>query len=191
MKDIISQLLNNTAGFLNRQIFERFTFRDICSGEEEQAVDIEQICFPPHEACSEKHMKERMKVAADLFLVAIDKENGKIAGFLNGIATGEAIFRDEFFVDAALHQADGRNIMLLGLDVLPEYRKQGLAHEIVYQYLKREKKRGRQMLTLTCLDGKVKFYEKMGFTDRGLSNSTWGNEAWHEMTYVLEKNDKL
>ena len=30
--------------------------------------------------------------------------------------------------------------MLLGLDVLPQYRGQGLAREIVSQYSKREKK---------------------------------------------------
>jgi hypothetical protein len=24
-------------------------------------------------------------------------------------------------------------------------------------------------------------YEKMGFVDRGISNSTWGGEEWHEM----------
>ena len=37
---------------------ERFEFRDILLEEAEQAVLIEQICFPPNEACSEKHMKE-------------------------------------------------------------------------------------------------------------------------------------
>jgi hypothetical protein len=24
-------------------------------------------------------------------------------------------------------------------------------------------------------------YEKMGFIDRGIANSTWGGEEWHEM----------
>ena len=67
-------------------------------------------------------MIERIAAAPELFLVAIDKETGKIAGFLNGIATDEYYFRDEFFTDASLHNPGGRNIMLLGLDVLPEYR---------------------------------------------------------------------
>ncbi len=172
-------------GFSDQPMLERFEFRTINESEIEQAVNIEQVCFPPNEACSENHMRERIKAASDLFLVAIDRRNGNIAGFLNGIATNEYAFRDDFFTDASLHRTNGKNIMLLGLDVLPEYRKQGLAHEIVYQYLRRESDRDRKMVILTCLKNKVKFYQKMGFTDRGLSDSTWGDEEWHEMTCVL------
>lgn len=29
-------------------------------------------------------------------------------------------------------------------------------------------------------------YKKMGFADLGIANSTWGNEQWHEMRYVIE-----
>ncbi len=170
---------------MSKQISERFKLRTIKSEETEQAVKIEQICFPPNEACSEKNMKSRIEVAADLFVVAVDNETGKVAGFLNGIATNEAVFRDEFFTDASLHNPDGKNIMLLGLDVLPEYRSQGLAHEIVRYYMERERDRGRKMAVLTCLCEKVKFYEKMGFEDKGISASVWGGEEWHEMTYEL------
>lgn len=84
---------------------------------------------------------ERISVAPDLFYVAIEKETGKMAGFLDGIATDEMVFRDEFFTDASLHNPKGRNIMLLGLDVLPEFRKKGLAREIVWNYCRREEKR--------------------------------------------------
>ena len=41
-----------------RTLEERFEFRNIRSDEAEQAVAIEQICFPPNEACSEKHMRD-------------------------------------------------------------------------------------------------------------------------------------
>ena len=75
--------------------------------------------------------------------------------------------------------------MLLGLDVLPEYRKQGLARELVFQYCRREREKGREMLLLTCLPNKVKMYTKMGFVDRGIADSTWGGEEWHEMTYNI------
>lgn len=170
----------------NKNLAQRFEFRSIHGEEAQQAVIIEQICFPPNEACSEKHMKERIAKAPELFLVAVDKETGKIAGFLNGLSTKEKVFRDEFFTDADLYDPEGENVMLLGLDVLPEYRGQGLAREIVCQYAKREKANGRRNLILTCLDSKVKMYEKMGFKDNGIANSTWGGEEWHEMSYVIE-----
>lgn len=165
---------------------DRFEFRSIRQGEEDRAVAIEQICFPPHEACSEKHMKERIAKAPELFLVAIDKETGEIAGFLNGLATDEASFRDEFFTDVNLYEPEGKHVMLLGLDVLPEYRGQGLAKEIVRRYAQREQKNHRSTLILTCLQEKVEMYKKMGFHDDGMANSTWGGEEWHQMSLCIE-----
>ena len=164
---------------------ERFEFRDIHAGEVDQAVKIEQICFPPHEACSEKAMTERIKKAPELFLVAVDKDTGKIAGFLNGLATNEHSFRDEFFTDANLYDPSGENVMLLGLDVLPEYRMRGLARELVNQYIRRERKNNRRMLILTCLQSKVEMYKKLGFRDEGIANSSWGGEEWHEMSCAI------
>ena len=42
---------------------------------QEQAAEIERICFPPNEACSYEHMAARIKKAPDLFLVAVDRED--------------------------------------------------------------------------------------------------------------------
>lgn len=161
---------------------EKFEFRDVRPDETEQTIVIEQICFPPNEACSAKSMRERVANAAETFLVAVDKETGKLAGFLNGVATNEEVFRDEFFTDITLHNPEGKNIMLLGLDVLPEYRHQGLAREIMNRYVSREQAKGRKCLYLTCLDGKVEMYKKMGYTDDGISSSVWGGEKWHDMS---------
>ena len=164
---------------------EQFEFRSIRVGEEDRAVMIEQICFPPHEACSEKHMKERIAHVPELFLVATDRATGELAGFLNGIATNEAAFRDEFFTDAQLHEPDGSSVMLLGLDVLPQYRGRGLARALVEEYAARERANGRKYLVLTCLEEKVAMYRKLGLDDRGMANSTWGGESWHEMSLTL------
>ena len=158
-------------------------FRTINLEETEQAIRIEQICFPPNEACSPRSMRDRISAAPELFLVAVDENTGRIAGFLNGIATNEESFRDEFFTDITLHNPGGKNIMLLGLDVLPEFRGKGLAKEIVRQYAERE--RVRNKLILTCLEEKVPMYEHMGFSDNGMANSSWGGEEWHEMEMLL------
>lgn len=183
-RDQTKQLLSEYQ-IAEKDIPEKYEFRNIRQEEAEQAVEIEQICFPPNEACSEQHMKERIAKAPELFLVAVDKETGKLAGFLNGLSTDESIFRDAFFTDANLYNPTGKNIMILGLDVLPQYRRQGLGRELVFQYLRRERENGRKMLLLTCLQSKVKMYEKMGFRDRGIADSTWGGEEWHEMSYKI------
>ena len=130
-------------------------------------------------------MKRRIQVAADLFLVAVDQANGKIAGFVNGIATQETKLRDEFFTDETLHDPNGQNVMILGVAVLPEYRGQGLARELISQYCRRQREKNRKSLVLTCLDDKVKMYEKFGFRDLGESGSSWGGESWHEMAMAF------
>lgn len=177
--------LLNEYNLCDKDILEKFEFRNIEGSEIEQAIVIEQACFPPNEACSGKNMIERCQAAQELFLVAVDKEKGMVAGFLNGIATDEYRFRDEFFTDASLHNPEGKNIMLLGLDVLPEYRKQGLGRELVFQYLRREREKCRRAVFLTCLKSKVKMYKKFGFVDRGIADSAWGGEEWHEMSCTL------
>lgn len=168
-----------------QELYKRFEFRNIRADEAEQAAEIESICFSAEEACSSKMMYERVEMAPELFLVAVDRSTGKIAGFLNGISTDEGSFRDEFFSDAFLHDAGGKNIMLLGLDVRPEYRGQGLARALMRYYVRREGQNGKQMLVLTCSQSKVKMYEKMGFHNHGIADSSWGGSQWHEMRYVL------
>lgn len=169
-------------------IEERFELRNIRMEEAEKAAEIERICFPPNEACSRQMMLERIRKAPELFLVAIDRETGKMAGFLNGLSTNEDTFRDEFFTDADLYDPEGRNVMLLGLDVLPEYRGRGLARLLVDTYLGRERNKGRCMVVLTCLDAKVKMYEKMGFKNEGISASVWGGEQWYDMSFELKSH---
>lgn len=67
-------------------LYKRFEFRNIRPEEAEQAAEIERICFPPNEACSREMMLDRVAKAPELFLVAVDKDTGKIAGLLNGIS---------------------------------------------------------------------------------------------------------
>ncbi|WP_320442591.1 GNAT family N-acetyltransferase [Ruminococcus turbiniformis] len=172
-------------GFSDKPLTERFEFRPILPEEADQAAEIERICFPPNEACSEDIMRERVRTAPDVFLVAAERQTGKLAGFIDGLATDEYSLRDEFYTQPELHNPDGKNVMILGLDVLPEYRGEGLAREMMYQYLRREWDRDRKWIILTCLKSKIKMYEKMGFQNRGISDSAWGKEQWYEMTCVL------
>ena len=168
-----------------KEIRERFWFRQILPEEAEQAVQIEQICFPPNEACPPEMMRQRVREVPELFLVAVDRKTGKIAGFLNGIGTNEERFRDAFFTDSSLHEKNGQCVILCGLDVLPAYRGQGLARALVEEYSRIQRAEEKQRLVLTCLDSKVAMYEKMGFWDLGEADSDWGGEKWHEMDRVL------
>lgn len=91
----------------------RFEIRYVRQEEAEEAAEVERRCFPPNEACTSERMKRRISVASDFFLVAIDPLKGRMAGFVNGIATSETKLRDEFFTDESLHNSDrGRKEIL-------------------------------------------------------------------------------
>lgn len=166
-------------------LVSRFEFRSVLPEEAAEVAAIEKICFPPNEACSSVHMTERTVQCPSLFLVAADRSSGEISGYMNGIATDEQNLRDEFFTDISLHDPEGSNVMILGISVLPEYRRHGLATSLVRTYASRERSKGRNKLVLTCLDSRVAMYKGMGWRDLGASESNWGGEEWHEMDYRL------
>ena len=112
------------------ELQERFEFRNVRAEEADQTIVIENICFPPNEACSPKSMTERASQAQETFLVAVDKETGKIAGFLNGIATDEEVFRDEFFTDIRLHNIKGKNILYNKIILL--FHFQSFRNPVIY-----------------------------------------------------------
>ena len=77
--------------------------------------------------------------------MAEDREKGKLAGYLTGLTTDEeCFFRINSSADADLSTPNGKNNMLLGLGVLPEYRGQGLARELMRRYLAREQAKGKK-----------------------------------------------
>lgn len=182
---LAARTLLEEMGIEDKPLYEKFEFRTIRQEEADEAATVESTCFSPAEACSREHMHERIAAAPDLFLVAIDKETGKIAGFFNGVATNENRLRDEFFTDASLHDPNGKNIILTGLAVLPQYRHMGLARELSFLYSRIQQDRGILKMVLTCVDEKVKMYEQFGFHDLGESLSNWGGRKWHEMEIDL------
>ena len=116
-----------------------------------------------------------------------DDAHDQIAGYITMMMTDEEHFRDAFFEDPSLHQPNGANVMLLGLEVLPSFRHQGLAAELLNRTIRQAEKEGRRKLVLTCRDDKIAMYEKFGFQLCGISKSTLGGVTWYEMEHRLQK----
>ena len=133
----------------NEEFYEKYELRTIRPDEAETAEAIELACFPPNEACKLPIMKQRVELAPDIFLVTVEKGTGKMIGYITGLATNEVHLRDEFFTEPTLHDPDGDNVMILSVAVLPEYQKQGIAREMMQEYLRRENSRNRRHVELT------------------------------------------
>ena len=172
--------------YADEALLKRYRFRQILPEEGAQAGEMDRICFPPEEAKPMEIMCRFVEKIPEQFLVAVDRGTGKVAGFLCGISSDEARFKDEFFTDLSLNDPAAQTVYLLGLDILPEYRGQGLARELMKLYGIWSQVKGKHRMVLTAHEEKVGLYEKLGFTDLGISDSTWGGGSWHEMVKPLE-----
>jgi ribosomal protein S18 acetylase RimI-like enzyme len=144
---------------------------------------IEKVCFPEAEAASRESLKERLDVYHDSFLVA--ETEGEMVGFINGSVINENIIRDEFYSDVSSHDPKGDYQSIFGVDVLPEYRRNGIAAQLINAFMETAKKAGRKGMTLCSKQEKVHYYEKFGFVNIGKSESEHGNAVWYDMVLMF------
>lgn len=142
-------------------------------------AEAEALCFLPTEAASAAEFEERLSHFADHFWLGF--EDGRLVSFVDGMVTDEKDLRDEMYHDASMHNPEGRWQMIFGVATIPEFRRRGLAGELIQRCIADAKAQGRAGVVLTCKDFRIPYYAKFGFKDEGLSSSTHGNVAWHQM----------
>ena len=142
-------------------------------------TSVESTCFPEEEAASESDIKDRLTVYPNHFWLLED--DGKLICFVNGMVTNEPILSDEMYEDANLHNENGQWQMIFGVNTIPEYRRQGCAERIINKVIDDAKKQGRMGLVLTCKEKLLHYYEKFGFKNEGISQSTHGGAVWYNM----------
>lgn len=141
---------------------------------------VEAACFPPAEAATEADFAARLAVYPNHFWLLV--EDGKLLSFVNGMVTDEPTIRDEMFADASLHDPDGAWQAIFGVNTLPDYRRRGLAGQVLRQVIADAKAQGRRGCILTCKDALIHYYESFGFRPLGVSASVHGGAVWYDMT---------
>lgn len=144
---------------------------------------IEAQCFPAAEAASSEQIAERMDAFLQNFVVA--ELNEKVVGFINGGATDQPYLPDEMYHEVRLHKPSGAYQTVFGLNVLPEYRKHGIAGKILEEFTGLARKRGKKGVILTCKEHMIPFYEKRGFVKYGVSDSCHGGAVWYDMRLLF------
>jgi len=140
---------------------------------------VEAACFPPEEAADREAFAARLAAYPGHFWLL--EEDGNIVSFINGMVTDEPILRDEMYHDASLHDEGGAWQMIFGVNTLPEYRRRGLAGLVMERVIADARAQGRKGCVLTCKAGLVHYYEKFGYVNEGLSDSTHGGAVWYDM----------
>lgn len=140
---------------------------------------VEAACFPAAEAATRDEFAARLAVYPNHFWLL--EEDGRLASFINGLVSDEPTIRDEMFADAAFHNEHGAWQMVFGVNTLPEYRRRGLAGEVMRQVIADARSQGRKGCVLTCKDRLVHYYETFGYRSEGVSASTHGGAVWYDM----------
>ena len=140
---------------------------------------VEAACFPAAEAATRDEFAARLAVYPNHFWLL--EEDGRLVSFINGLVSDEPTIRDEMFADAAFHNEHGAWQMVFGVNTLPEYRRRGLAGEVMRQVIADARSQGRKGCVLTCKDRLVHYYETFGYRSEGVSASTPGGAVWYDM----------
>ena len=65
--------------------------------------------------------------------------------------------------------------------MIPEFRRQGVAADLMNRLMQEAKARGKKGMILTCKDRLIHYYEKFGYRNLGLSASVHGGAVWYDM----------
>ena len=141
---------------------------------------VEGACFPAAEAAKEKDFAARLAVYPNHFWL-LEEDDGTLVSFVNGLVTDQPLLRDEMYADASLHNEHGAWQMIFGVNTLPQYRRQGLAGQVLERVIADARAQGRKGCVLTCKDKLIHYYEKFGFQNEGVSASTHGGVVWYDM----------
>ena len=142
-------------------------------------AEVEALCFPAAEAAPEQQFRDRLQAYAGHFWLMFDGET--LISFVDGMVTDQPDLTDDLYENAALHSETGARQMIIGVVTRPEYRKHGLAAQLLNRAIADARQQGRKGLVLTCKDKLVHYYAKFGFVNEGVSQSTHGNVAWNQM----------
>ena len=161
----------------------KLLIRNAISTDLNAIAAIESICFPESEAAPKSAINERLSVYSKGFFVA--QLDGQIIGFINGGATDALAIEDAFFESMDLHHDDGKNLVIFGLDVLPDHQGQGYAKELMNHFIKFAQKDNKNAVLLTCKDHLIHYYERFGYINLGVSESVHGGAKWYDMQLNL------
>ncbi|MBP2031787.1 ribosomal protein S18 acetylase RimI-like enzyme [Clostridium algifaecis] len=145
----------------------------------DDVTEVEARCFPETEAATKASFEQRIKIFPENFFIA--EIDGKIIGFINGCITNETAIYDELYNDATLHVPDGNYQTIFGLAVIPNYRNQGVAAQLMNHMIEISRLEGRKGVILDCKEKLIHYYTKFGYANTGISKSVHGGSKWYNM----------
>ena len=105
------------------------TIRTAVEQDLDAIAAVEAECFPAAEAATRAEFAERLRYYGNHFWLLWEDET--LAAFVDGMVTDAADLTDAMYADASLHNENGAWQMIFGVNTLPEYRRRGLAGQLL------------------------------------------------------------
>jgi ribosomal protein S18 acetylase RimI-like enzyme len=164
-------------------LMNNLIIRNVLPKDLDECFQVEISGFSPEEAASKETIQLRIATFPQGFLVA--ELDGSVIGMLNSAATNKDDISDEALKQLIGHDPQGRNMVVFALAVLPAYRRQGVARQLMQKFSEEARQQDKANILLICKQHLIAYYASMGFEHVGLSKSTHGGAAWHEMRLSL------
>ena len=159
-----------------------YRIRNVTPDDLDSVTAVEAVCFPPAEAATREAFSYRIAAFPERFFVA--EADGRIIGLINGCGSSLPAIDDALFEPQG-HEPNGKNQMVFGLAVLPQYRQQGIGAALIDRLTAFARENAMEQVILTCKKEKLAYYGKFGFENRGISNSVHGGVVWYDMVLTL------
>lgn len=147
--------------------------------------EIEVLSFPPEKAASLEAFEYRLREFPQWFFKA--ESDGRIIGLINGSSSNKPYITDDLYEQGGDYDDSGEDLLIYGLAVRPEYRHSGIAHRLMEAFISAAKNADKKHISLTCKEGLIGFYESLGYTKRGISDSVKGNITNYDMEMYLDE----
>jgi len=162
----------------------KLKIRQACVEDLDAVTKVEASCFPEAEAATRISLEQRIKTFSENFFVA--EIDGEIIGFINGCVINGTVINDKLYEDSTLHIPDGSYQTIFGLDVISEYRNQGIAAQLMNYMIEVSSRAGRKGVILTCKERLIHYYAKFGYINKGISESVHGGAKWYDMILEID-----
>jgi ribosomal protein S18 acetylase RimI-like enzyme len=185
-------------------------YRQATEADVPRLYELEAQCYPADEAASQDQVRMRMAEAGEVFMVAVEQDegassqsssdsdsgSGRIIAFVNGTQTGlEQLSHDSM----SQHERGGQYLCIHSVTVAPQFRRRGVGLAMLRHYVhwvrgKSQVNRSLSssppplpitrllLLSHAYLDG---FYTSAGFTRIGVSAVVHGSEVWYDYGLTL------
>lgn len=142
-------------------------------------TELEEKTFPPEQAASRAQFRQRLQRYPDHFWLLLEGDH--LISMVNGAVTMEKDLNDDMYANAHCHNPSGQWQMIFGVNTDPACQHKGYASMLIRTAIHTARSEGRKGVVLTCLKEKIHFYERFGFINEGLSQSTHGDAQWYQM----------